>query len=89
VEEALRVLSETGAVLRIFQRTPEEWYSSIMKLHNVGLTEENILSLIKDREDARKKTEWDKADAIRNELLEKGIVLEDKPGATAWRVKVG
>jgi cysteinyl-tRNA synthetase len=37
VEEALRVLSETGAVLRIFQRTPEEWYSSIMKLHNVGL----------------------------------------------------
>jgi cysteinyl-tRNA synthetase len=60
-----------------------------MKLRNVGLTEEDINSFIKDREDARKMTDWAKADAIRNELLEKGIVLEDKPGATAWRVKVG
>jgi cysteinyl-tRNA synthetase len=89
VKAALDALEETGAVLRIFQRTPEEWYSSIMKLRNVGLTEENIEALIKDREDARKRTDWAKADAIRNELLEKGIVLEDKPGATAWRVKVG
>jgi cysteinyl-tRNA synthetase len=89
VKAALEALNETGAVLRIFQRTPEEWYSSIMMLRDVGLTEQDIYALIGEREDARKKTDWARADAIRNELLEKGIVLEDKPGATAWRVKVG
>jgi len=89
VKAALDALNETGAVLRIFQRTPEEWYSSIMKLRNVGLTESDIHALISDREDARKKADWARADAIRDELLAKNIVLEDKPGATAWRVKVG
>ncbi|MEJ2324201.1 MAG: cysteine--tRNA ligase [Nitrospirota bacterium] len=89
VKGAMEALRETGAVLRIFQRTPEEWYSSIMKLRDVGLSEEEIASLIREREEARKGKNWDRADAVRDELLKKGIVLEDGPAGTVWRVKVG
>jgi cysteinyl-tRNA synthetase len=76
-------------VLRIFQRTPEEWYSSVMKLRDVGLSEEEIALLIQEREEARKGKDWERADAVRDELHEKGIVLEDGPAGTVWRVKVG
>jgi cysteinyl-tRNA synthetase len=89
VKEALGVLKETGAVLRIFQRTSDEWYSAIMKVRDIGITEQDILNEIGQREDARKKTDWDRADAIRSGLLERGIILEDGPAGTAWRVKVG
>jgi cysteinyl-tRNA synthetase len=89
VKGAMEALRETGAVLRIFQRTPEEWYSSIMKLRDVGLSEEEIASLIREREEARKGKNWERADAVRDELLKKGIVLEDGPAGTVWRVKVG
>ncbi len=89
VKSAMDSLGETGAVLRLFQRTPEEWYSSLMVLRSVGITEGEIASLISEREAARKDKNWERADAIRNELQAKSILLEDGPSGTTWRVKVG
>jgi cysteinyl-tRNA synthetase len=40
---------------------------------------------IAEREDARKRKDYAAADRIRKELLDKGIVLEDKAGKTGWR----
>jgi cysteinyl-tRNA synthetase len=37
------------------------------------------------RAPARKRRDYAAADRIREELLEKGIVLEDKGGKTTWR----
>jgi cysteinyl-tRNA synthetase len=55
----------------------------------VGLSDVEIEAKIEDRKIAKKNKDFAKADAIRAELLEKGIVLEDKPGGvTEWRVKV-
>ena len=83
------LLSEAGRVLNIFGRSPEEWYRSLMTTKNVGLSEKEILDKIKERQDARQRKEWAMADSIRNELDEKGIILEDKEGRTDWKVKAG
>ncbi len=89
LRRAVEALRETGGVLRIFQRTPEQWYSSVMALRDVGIDEQGILSLINERQEARARKDWARADAIRAELEGKGIVLEDTPTGTAWRVRVG
>ena len=42
---------------------------------------------IKDRLDAKKIGDYNLADKIRNELLSKGIVIEDQKGKTIWKFK--
>ena len=44
-----------------------------------------IEKLIEERQAARKAKNFARADAIRNELLEKGIVLEDTREGVKWK----
>jgi len=83
------LLMKVGTTLNIFNRTPREWYVSIMKIRKIGLTEQEIVDKINARLDARQKKNWHSADAIRKELEEKSIILEDKKDRTDWKVKVG
>jgi len=83
------LLTETGTVLNIFNRTPLEWYSSLMHVKNIGLSEEDILEQIGKRQDARNHKDWQTADIIRRDLEEKGVLLEDKKDRTDWKIKVG
>ncbi len=89
LDRAVELLREAGGVLTIFQRTPQEWHLSLLKTKGIGLTEEEIKEKIKTRQEARAAKDWQKADAIRDELRQKGIILEDTPTGTLWRVKVG
>jgi len=43
--------------------------------------------LIKERDEARGRKDFKRADEIRAELLEKGVVLEDTAKGTVWTVK--
>ncbi|NWF98412.1 MAG: cysteine--tRNA ligase [Nitrospirae bacterium] len=83
-----QLLSETGNVLNIFNRTAYEWNVSLMKLKGIALTEEEIESKIKQRNEARQRKQWQLADLIRKELEEKGIILEDKKDRTSWKIKI-
>lgn len=49
------------------------------------LLESDIEALIKERQDARKAKNFARADEIRNELLDKGIVLEDTREGVKWK----
>jgi len=49
-----------------------------------GLPKE-IMELIRKREEARKRKEWETADQIREKLREMGIIIEDTPTGTKWR----
>lgn len=51
------------------------------------LLDSDIEQLIKEREEARKARDFAKADAIRDELLRKQIVLEDTPQGVRWKRK--
>ena len=56
-----------------------------------GSDEKIIDSLVKwfieQRADARNRKDFAMADTIRNKLIDMGIILEDKPGQTVWRMK--
>ena len=47
--------------------------------------ESYVLAKIEERKVAKKEKDFAKADAIRNELLEKGIVLEDTREGVKWK----
>ena len=44
-----------------------------------------IVALIAQRDEARGKREFGRADEIRASLLTQGVVLEDGPAGTTWR----
>lgn len=48
--------------------------------------EEEILSKIEERKEAKKNKDFAKADEIRNELLEKGIKLVDTREGTTYEI---
>ncbi len=89
VKQANDLLSEIGGVLNIFNKTPEEWYSALMKVKNIDISEHDLQKKIDERMQARKNKDYAAADDIRNELAEKNIILEDKKDGTAWKIKVG
>ena len=82
------LLREAGGVLNIFRRTPEEWSRALMSFKCPDLTEEFIEARIQERRAAREKKDWTASDAIRKELEERGIILEDKKEGTGWKVKI-
>ncbi len=64
------------------------------KIFNVLTLEERELDkdlqkLIDEREEARKNKDFAKADKIRNELKEKGIILEDTKEGIRWKILRG
>ena len=52
-----------------------------------GLTDEAIDALIAERTLAKKQRNFARADQIRNELAEKGIVIEDSKDGVRWKRK--
>jgi cysteinyl-tRNA synthetase len=74
-------LKALGGVLGLLQRNAREF----LQARPAGVSEEWIVARIAEREAARARKDYAAADRIRRELLDKGIVLEDKAGKTTWR----
>ena len=53
---------------------------------SAGLESSLMQLLIDMRDEYRRDKEFQKADAIRDRLTLLGVVLEDRPGGTAWRL---
>ena len=51
------------------------------------ISEEEILSKIEERNKARQNKDYKLSDKIRGELLDKGVLIEDKNGKTFWKLK--
>ena len=69
----------------LLKETQDEWIN--FKKNNSVLSDEIIETKIKERNDARDDKNYELADKIRNELLEKGVQIEDKDGKTSWKFK--
>jgi cysteinyl-tRNA synthetase len=68
---------------------------SLMKMVQIfGISEEkkkelpeDATKLLKERDEARRRKDWKRADELRTMLLNRGILLEDLPEGTRWRYK--
>ena len=69
----------------LLKETKDQWNS--FKKEKLILTDDEILKIIEKRNKARKEKNYKLADEIRNELLDKGILIEDKDGKTIWKIK--
>ncbi len=89
LEKGLKYFSNMGWVFGLFRDDPEKYLDQQKKegLKKLKLSEEEILKFIEERNAARKEKNWKRADEIRNDLLSKGIVLEDTPSGTLWKIK--
>ncbi len=80
-------LLNAGQVLGLFKETPVQFFEQLSGTQK-GLDPLEIEEMIEARTAARTRKDWTKADEIRNRLKELGIVLEDGPRGTAWRLDV-
>lgn len=83
---ALRVMGEVLGLLQdspgvFFGRKKSRW------LEQHALTAQQVEQWIAERNQARKEKNWPEADRIRKQLQQEGILLEDTPGGTVWKVK--
>jgi cysteinyl-tRNA synthetase len=74
-------LKALGGVLGVLQRDPTEFLQG----KPPGVSEGWIREKIAAREAARARKDYAAADRIRQELFDRGIVLEDNAGKTTWR----
>jgi len=82
------LLTHTGTILNLFQRTPHSWNIDLLKVKKIALSESGIEEKIRERKMARENKDWVKADAVRKQLEDSGIILEDKKDETSWKIKI-
>ncbi|HEY5302126.1 MAG TPA: cysteine--tRNA ligase [Acetobacteraceae bacterium] len=75
---AARNMRAAGLVLGLLQQDPAIWFRA-------GVDASAIEAAIAARQAARGARDFGRADAIRAELAEQGVLLEDGPGGTTWR----
>jgi len=69
----------------LLNETKEDWLK--FKKSKVSISENEILIKINQRNEARVNKNYKEADKIRDELLDKGVLIEDKDGKTTWKFK--
>jgi cysteinyl-tRNA synthetase len=78
-DDALALLESLDQVLGLFQ-VARESRAAAPEL------EAWVQDRIEARNEARRDRDWSRADAIRDELSERGVVLEDGPQGTRWKL---
>ena len=69
----------------LLNETEIEWLE--FKKNKLSINEAEILDKIEQRNKARKDKNYEEADKIRDELLDKGVLIEDKDDKTTWKFK--
>lgn len=85
LEQGASLLKELGGILGLLQQDPQQYFQDDASLGDSAFTSEQIENLIQERVTARKEGDYTKADQIRKDLFNAGVVLEDNPQGTGWR----
>jgi len=83
--ESIDLFISACKFIGLMNETSEQWNE--FKKKRVPITESEIENMLSLRDKARKNNKYKEADRIRNELLDKGVLIEDKDGKTLWKFK--
>ncbi len=84
-DEDKRLFVSACNFVGLLNETKEDWLK--LKKSNASISEKEILIKINERNQARINKNYREADKIRDELLHKGVLIEDKDGKTIWKFK--
>lgn len=77
------LLLKAANLMGLLGEDPETWFSTTVG--EEGISADEIEALIAERAQAKKDKNFARADEIRNQLSEAGVVLEDSAQGTKWR----
>jgi cysteinyl-tRNA synthetase len=80
-----KIFTSACNFIGILNQTKDEWLD--FKKKKSLILEKDILIKIELRNKARENKDYKEADKIRGELLDKGVLIEDKDGKTSWKIK--
>ncbi|MDC0102346.1 cysteine--tRNA ligase, partial [Alphaproteobacteria bacterium] len=84
-DAAAMALKASAAVLGLLQQSADGWAKAGDAATDGGLDDAAIDGLIEARKQARANRDFAKADDIRDQLTDAGIILEDSVDGTIWR----
>ncbi|MDX1460911.1 MAG: cysteine--tRNA ligase [Xanthomonadales bacterium] len=81
IRELAGELLAAANLIGLLQQDPQTWFAG----GGSELDDAEVERLIAERESARAAREFARADEIRDQLAEQGVILEDVAGGTRWR----
>ena len=84
-DEDKQIFNSACNFIGLLQETKEEWLN--FKKRKADISEAEIENKIELRIKARADKNYKEADNIRDYLLDKGVLIEDKDGKTIWKFK--
>jgi len=81
----IKIFNTACNFIGLFNETKEEWIN--YKKRKTTISETEIENKINLRNKARINKNYKEADNIRDSLLDKGVLIEDKDGKTIWKFK--
>ena len=84
-DEDKKIFNSACNFIGLLQETKEEWLNH--KKGKIEISEKEIENKIDLRNKARVDKNYKEADNIRDYLLDKGVLIEDKDGKTIWKFK--
>ena len=77
------VILKAGYLLGILQQDPDHWFQQSAGTDDISA--EQIESLIEERQQAKLDKDYARADEIRQQLQQQGVLLEDSREGTKWK----
>jgi cysteinyl-tRNA synthetase len=84
-EKSKKLFNSACKLIGLFDLNKNEWEN--LKKTNKDVSEDFILKKIEERLAAKQEGNYKLADQIRDELLKKGVIIEDQKDKTTWKFK--